>query len=261
MLYIHAENILCDVADRTAGDGRKNGIRLRSYQSFATVLDEDDVSTTGFFNLGTGCRIEIHILVKSLSVCFHDRMQGHCIVQTSLDVTGSVRSRTIEVRNTNNNGLSTTLEVRANGSNKNSEHVLVSRLNTDNGVVTEHVRADVESCSGTIRRYPVSIRCNNFLNSLQETLNREYRHLQTLTGISHTLCVQVRTESNNLAILSSVCLQTFETGLRVLQNTSTFVHGYGMILGQGTIIPLTIFIHGDVAIIGFHITKADIAPV
>ena len=61
-------------------------------------------------------------------------MKAHCIVKSGLDVTGSVRCRTVEIGHLDDDGLSAALEVRSYGCNKDPELIFISGLNTDNGI-------------------------------------------------------------------------------------------------------------------------------
>ena len=79
-------------------------------------------------------------------MCINDSVKAHCIVKTCLDVTCSVGSSTIEVGYSDNDGLCAALEIRTYGCTEDPELIIVSGLNADNGVDTEHIRSKVK-CS------------------------------------------------------------------------------------------------------------------
>ena len=104
-------------------------------------------------------------------------------------MTGSVRCCTVEVCDTDRDRLSAAFEVRANRSTEGTELILGCRFYADNRVCTEHVRTDVESSTGAIRRNEVSVCLNKLCDSLNEALLWELRHLKSCCGVHHTFCV------------------------------------------------------------------------
>ena len=123
-------------------DRRQDAVGLGS--NYLTVLGyEQEVSTTGLFYILAGSCIQIHILIESGTMCVHNGIQAHRIVQTSLDVAGAVRCRTVVVTHADGDRLSAALEVRANRSTEYTVLILICRLYTDNSVAAKHVRTDV----------------------------------------------------------------------------------------------------------------------
>ena len=214
--------LLCNVDQRTTCDGRKDAVRLRCY-NLAVFSNEDEVCSACLLNFCTSLGIKVHVLIKALFVSIYDSMKAHCVVQASLDVTGSARCGTVIVADTDRDRFGAAFKVRTNRCCKDTELIFVSRFNTDHGVGTKHVRAKIKCCAGTIWRNPCSICLNNLLNSVDKSFLREYRHFKSCCRCSDTLCVQVRTESNDMSVFCCVCLQTLEYTLRILKHTSTLV--------------------------------------
>ena len=104
-------------------------------------------------------------------------------------MTGSVRCRTVEVGDTDGNGLSAALEVRSYRGAQDTELVLIRRLYTDDRIAAEHIRTNVQSCAAAVRRYESIVGLNGLGNSLYETLLGENRHLQSCCGRLQTLTV------------------------------------------------------------------------
>ena len=104
-------------------------------------------------------------------------------------MTCSVRCCAVEVCDTDRDRLSAALEVRADRCTERAELVLGCRFHTDNRVCTEHIRTDVKSCAGTIRRNEISVCCNQLCDRVNEALLRELRHLKSCCGVHHTLSV------------------------------------------------------------------------
>ena len=72
-----------------------------------------------------------------------DISQTHGIVQTCLDVSGSMRGCTVHVADTDGQRLYAALEVRTNRCTEHSELEFICRLYADDGIDTEHVRTDI----------------------------------------------------------------------------------------------------------------------
>ena len=77
-------------------------------------------------------------------MCVHNGIQAHRIVQTSLDVAGAVRCRTVVVTHADGDRLSAALEVRANRSTEYTVLILICRLYTDNSVAAAAILAAQE---------------------------------------------------------------------------------------------------------------------
>ena len=104
-------------------------------------------------------------------------------------MTGSVRCCTVEIADADGDRFSAALEVRANRCTEYAELIDVCRFNADDGIITEHIRADVQGCTGTIRRYECCVGFYYFCDGVYEALFREWRHFKTFCGILHTLAV------------------------------------------------------------------------
>ena len=90
-------------------------------------LVEQEVGTAGLLDLGAGCGIQVHILIKALLMRIHDGMKAHGIVQTCLDMAGSVGCCTVKVTDTDGNGLYTALEIRAYRRTEAAELIRICR--------------------------------------------------------------------------------------------------------------------------------------
>ena len=260
LFYLHAQIVLCHVADGTAGDGRKDTAGLRGNQ-LVVLCDEDHIGSAGLFDLGAGSRIKVYVLVKALLVGVYDGVKAHGIVQAGLYVSGSSRSRTVEVADTDGDRLCAALEVRTYRGNQNTELILLRRLNTDNGRRTENIRTDVERSAAAEGRNPGVIGLYNLFHSLDESSLREHRHLQSLAGILHSLIIEVRTEYNDMSVFRGVGLQSLKAALGILEHTCALIHDNIRVCDQCTLIPLAVLIAGQIAVIGGNVSKSEIRPV
>ena len=188
-------------------------------------------------------------------------MKWHSIVKTSLDVTSSVRSCSIEITYSYSNSLLATLEVWSNRSCEDSELILLSRLNADNFIWTKHKWSDIKSCTASERWNPIFVSKNYLIYCIKESLLREYSHLKSLACIHHSLCVKVRTECYDMSIFCLICLKSFETRLWIMKNTSTLTHLYCMIWSNYSIIPFSILKIRYIAGISLYITKSKTSPI
>ena len=99
------------------------------------------------------------------------------------------------------------------------------------------------------------------LDSFDKTVFREYRHLKTSRGVSHSRCVEVRAEADDVAVFCRISLQTFENGLRVLQNTCRLGDRYGRIIDESALIPCAVPEVRDKSFVCRHVSKTKTAPV
>ncbi len=150
-------------------------------------------------------------------------MKAHCIVKTCLDASGSVRSRTVKVRNLDCKRLNAALEVRSYRSTEYSEHILICRLNTDNGIGTHHVRSDIKSSSASVRRYYILISLYNSLYCIYKLSIGKDGHLKTCCRLIKSLSVKVRAECYDSAILGSISLKSLKDCLGILEDSCALV--------------------------------------
>ena len=107
------------------------GNALEIFSSYI-IADEDEVSTAGLLYLSPGRRVTIQVLVISFCMRINDRMKAHRVIQSCLDVAGSMRCSTVKIRYTDGDRLCTALKVRAYRCNKDTELVFIRRFYSDN---------------------------------------------------------------------------------------------------------------------------------
>ena len=251
--------MLCDILKGTSCNGRKD--RRGTYSDELIALDEDDICAAGLLDLCTGRRIRIQILCEALVMRLNNCVKAHRIVEACFDVACSAGSSAVKVRDLERDRLCAALEVRADRCNEDAELVLCCRLDADDCVGTEHIGADVEGRAGAVGRYPRGVRLDDCLDSFDKTVFREYRHLKTSRGVSHSRCVEVRAEADDVAVFCRISLQTFENSLRVLQNTCRLGDRYGRIIDESALIPCAVLEVRDISFVCRHISKAETAPV
>ena len=172
-----------------------------------------------------------------------------------------MRCCTVHIRYADGDRFCSAFEVRTYRSSKDTELILSCRFYTNNRINTKHIRTNIQRCSASIRRYICCICFYNIYNCLYKTIFRKYRHLQSSLRICHTFCVQIRAEGNDFTLLGCISFNSLKTGLCILKYTCTFTHGNHWIVNQSTFIPCSIFIVGNKSLIGWHISKAKVAPV
>ena len=62
-----------------------------------------------------------------------------------------------------------------------------------------------------------------------------------------------------MAVLGRIRFQTLEASLCLLQNTGTFIQGNIRVGGKDAFVPGTILVHGNIAVIRWHIAETDAA--
>ena len=176
-------------------------------------------------------------------------------------MSGAVRRRAVKVRDTNRDRLRAALEIRSYRSGKDAELVLFRRLDADDCAASEHIRTDIQCSAAAIRSDPCRIGADNFLDCFDPLVHRIDRHLQTLAGILHALCVEVRTERDDVSVFCRVSLQTLETGLGILQDACTLGDDDLVIVCQDTFIPCSILEVGNETIVCLLVTESQRRPV
>ena len=174
---------------------------------------------------------------------------------------GPTRRGAVKIRHTDCQRLDTALEVGTYRGRKYTELILVRRLHTDNRIDTEHIGTDIQGSPGTVWRYICGIRLHRLRHRIHKTIRLKLGHLHPGRGIHHALSIQVRPEGHDPSVLCRISFQPFKDCLRVLQDAGTFVHGNVRIVNEGTRVPRSVLIIGNIPLIGLHIPKAQILPV
>ena len=149
-------------------------------------------------------------------MCVNDRIKTHCVVKAGFDVTGSVRCRTVIITDAYRKRLNTSLEIRSDRCAEDSELILRCGLNTDNGIRSEHIRAQVERSAASERRYESFVSLYYLLHGFNELFLGIYRHLKARCGLLESLSVKIGTEHYRSAVLGRICLKAFENSLGIL---------------------------------------------
>ena len=188
-------------------------------------------------------------------------MQAHGIIQPRLDMPCAVGRRPVKITHFQGQGLHAALKVRPDRCRKHSELVLVRRFHPDHRRACKHIGADIQRSAGPIRRYVCRIGRHGLRHCLYEPFFREHRHLQSPAGILHALCIQIRTESHDTAVLRSIGLHSLEAGLCVLQHAGALIDHQIGFRCQRTLIPRAVFIICHKSFVCLLIAKAQICPV
>ena len=207
------------------------------------------------------CGVKIDVLVVALFVSVNYVVKAHCVVKTCLDMSCSVRSGTVKVRKSYRKGLYTALEVRADGCYENTEHIFGCRLNSYNRIRSHHIRSYVESSARAEGGHVGSVSLNYLLNRLNELILGVYGHFKSFCRLLHTLCVEVGTEGNYSAVLSGIRLKSFKAGLRILEYAGALVKRYSVLRGKSSVVPLSVLVIRNKAVVGLHIAEAERSPV
>lgn len=86
---LHAQHMLADPEQRTAGDGGQDGIRLRRDEG-TVFCDENEVSSARLLDIRARCGIEVQVFVIALLVRVNYLIKAHCVVEAGFYVTGTV---------------------------------------------------------------------------------------------------------------------------------------------------------------------------
>ena len=131
---------------------------------------------------------------------------------------GSMGGCPIVIRYADGDGLGAALKVGADRCCKDTELIFIGRLYSNDGIASKHERTDIKGCPGTIGRNVISVGSYDLCDCVNKSFLGELRHFQSRCTVHHTLCVQIRAEGYNMAILRCVSFQALKTGLSVLEN-------------------------------------------
>lgn len=257
---LKAEVVLGNGHQRTPGDGRENGRRLRG-NDFIVLRDEKEIGSAGFFDSGACRRVKVHVLVEAFLVGRDYSVEAHCVVESRLDVSGTVGRRAVEVADFQLERADAALEVRSDRRYENAELVFLSRFDADDGRTAEKVRADIERSSRTEGRNPGLVREHNLLNGFDEAVLGKGGHFEAGGGIGHALRVEVRAEGDDMAVGGGVRLEAFEAGLGVMENSCAFGEGDCRVSREGSCVPGPVAKVGNVSFVSLDVAEAEICPV
>ena len=255
----HAE-VLRDVDERTARDGRKDGAGLRR-DELAVLRDEQEVRAARLFDVRARRGIEEHVLVKAVLMREDVRIEAHGVIQAGLDVACAVRGCTVVVADADRDRLHAVLEVRADRRAEQAELVLVCRLDADDGARREEVRTKVERTARLERRNPVLIGADDFVDGFHEHLFRYRRHLDALCRIHHALRVHIRTERDDAAVFRLVRLEALEDLLAVLEDAGALIEDDVRIIREAAFFPFAILVVRDIALRDRLIAEPEAVPI
>ena len=142
LFHLHAQDILCNDCDGTTCYRRKDAVRLGNDKS-SFFVDEDKVCAAGLLYIGAGCGIKEHVFIVAVLMCGYIGMQTHRIVQTSLDMSGSMRCCAVKITDTDGKRMNAALKVRSNRSYQNAELIFIRGLNADNRRACKHIRTNI----------------------------------------------------------------------------------------------------------------------
>ena len=125
------------------------------------------------------------------------------------------------------------------------------------GAVQE--RTDVQRGAG-IRGDPALVNLHQRLDGLHKVLHGDIGHTHTVSGVIAALGVAVRAEELNLAFCGTICLQTFEDLLGVVEHYRSRIHLEGLIGNDSGVMPaiVRIIVH-DKHMVGKFLAEAQFA--
>ena len=252
--------VLRDRDERTARDRRQDAVGFRR-DELAVLRDEQEVRTARLLNVRARSSIEVHVLVEALLVCEDVRIEAHRVVQAGLDVARAVRCSAVIIADADRDRLDAVLEVRADRRAEQAELVLIRRLDADDRARSEEIRTQVEGTARLERRNPILVGCNDLIDSLEEHLLGDRRHLEALCRVDHALCVHVRTERDDTAILRLIGLEAFEDFLAVLQDAGALIDRDVGVIRQMTLAPFAILEVCDVTLGDWLVSEAQVIPI
>ena len=176
-------------------------------------------------------------------------------------MSGSMRCCTVIVTDTDVKRTDTALKIWAYRCTQNTELISFCRFYSDHRCRSKHIWSDVKRSSASVRRYPGCICLYHLIQGIQETFFWKWGHFHALGRIHHSLCILIRSESNDASILCLIYFQSFKNLLAVLKDTCALIDHHIGICSQSSFIPGAIFVICHIAHIRLMICKTDIFPV
>ena len=132
---------------------------------------------------------------------------------------------------------------------------------SDDGADAEHIRPEIQSRAGTVRRDPRSVCRHDLLYSVDEFFLRIRRHLEAERAVVHALRVHVRPEADDISVFGLVGLQALEDRLRVLEYARVLAHRDHRVVDKPAFAPRAVLKIRDVALVDRNVAEFEILPV
>ncbi len=209
------KNLLGNIHQRPTGDGRQDRRTLGGYH-LVVLGYKNKVCSTGLLNEGLCCCIEVEVFCKTVLVGFVPCIEAHGVVQSTLDMSGTARCRSVEFTDLKLQRLDSTLEIRTYGSTEHPEGVLGGGSNTDDRAAAEQKRSDIEGGTAAVGRHIGKVGFHQLVQGIDKAVLGKRRHQKPVCRFVHALGIEIGAECYNLSIDGGIGLQAFKTGLCVL---------------------------------------------
>ena len=260
LFHLHAEDVLSDVGHGAAGDGWQDGVRFWRDEG-AILGDEEEVCAAGFFNLGAGCWVEIHIFSKSCFVCFLAGVEAHGVVEACFDVTGAVWGCAVKIGDGDLDRFDAALEIWADWHADHAEFKFWRWRYADDRTAAVDEWTDVEGGAGAVWWNVVDVGLDELVEGIEEFFFGNGWDAEAFAGIVQTLCVQIWTEGDDAAVFGAVRFEPFKSGLRILQHAGAFGNMNDRIGDEAAFVPFAIFPGRNITIICSSILETEAAPI
>ena len=208
---------------RLSGDTGQNGAGFQRRCYHFAVNDESDVHGTNLFDVLLFYAIQPQNLRIALLISISLTVQRSRIVTAGLGITHTAADSTnILVFYVDIDRIQTGSIVRAGRRENDHKQIVFARMYAEERIYCKNKRTNVQGSTFCVRN-PILFHRDEFFQTLETQLLRQFRNDQTLVGTVQTLEVFVRTEQLYAAVGTAVCLQTFEYFLTILHNTRAFI--------------------------------------
>ena len=132
-------------------------------------------------------------------------------------------------------------------------------MDTQTHIGSDHEGADIQGSAIGVG-HPVLIHLYQRLDGLHKVLHGDIGHTHTVSGVIAALGVAVRAEELNLAFCGTICLQTFEDLLGVVEHYRSRIHLEGLMGNDSGVMPaiVRIIVH-DKHMVGKFLAEAQFA--
>lgn len=186
------------------------------------------------------------------------RLHGYSIVCRSLCKAGAAgNGADIMLLDVNFNGSKSVVVICADGRKDYNKKQMLRRMNTDHGINSEDIRTDIERSALAVR-YPVLIDLDKGLDSLNAECLVDLRDAETLVGDIKSRHILIGAEKADAAVGSSVCLESLEVSLAIVQAHRRGIKSYRSIGHDSRVVPAfaLVIVHNK-HMVGKYLAEAE----
>ena len=134
-------------------------------------------------------------------------------------------------------------------------------MHTHLGTCADQQGTDIERGPTLVGRNETLVEAHHLIDHLVELVSRQFGHEDAAAGTLQACGILVAAEHTHLAVRTTVCLETLESLLAVVQARGSHVHGYRFLATYLNLAPCAIAVVASHVIVGFAVAKTKVGPI